>query len=143
VGDSLLLVGHNGAGKSSIFRCLGALWSVPCGKITKPKNTTDIFYIPQRPYNVMGTLADQMTCPPARAHARPGPASNAHARGAVLAAAGATHSRTHAGRGRYPDTSGAETITLEHLQSILREVDLEYLLDRCTDTDKETKVCHL
>eukprot|EP01050_Picozoa_sp_SAG11_P003031 SAG11_NODE_163_length_13928_cov_29.869188_6_plen_492_part_00 len=104
VGDSLLLVGHNGAGKSSIFRCLGALWSVPSGKITKPKNSADIFYIPQRPYNVVGTLADQMT---------------------------------------YPDTSGAETITLEHLQPILREVDLEYLLDRCTATDQKTKKKHL
>ena len=53
--------GHNGAGKSSIFRCLGGLWAVPEGEITKPGSATsglhqDVFYLPQKPYNVIGTL---------------------------------------------------------------------------------------
>ena len=47
--------------------------------------------IPQRPYNVWGTLQDQLT---------------------------------------YPDTSGAERLTKEQLHLLLREVDLEYLVDR-------------
>jgi ABC-type uncharacterized transport system fused permease/ATPase subunit len=94
-GSSLLLTGHNGAGKvslvvrivgcihprtsksitdlvlpltsaclagkSSIFRCLGGLWPIPHGSITKPggagssMNST-IFYLPQKPYQVMGTF---------------------------------------------------------------------------------------
>merc|ERR1719329_174095 len=68
-GTSLLLTGHNGAGKSSIFRCLGGLWSVPSGTISKPgvPGTTGlhgtIFYLPQKPYNVFGTLRDQLTYP--------------------------------------------------------------------------------
>ena len=68
-GGSLLLTGHNGAGKSSIFRCLGGLWQIPSGSITRPGGAAnasgenqDVFYIPQRPYNVLGTLQDQMTC---------------------------------------------------------------------------------
>ena len=40
----------------------------------------------------------------------------------------------------YPDTSGADKIDVEHLQKILREVDLEYLLNRCTTTDEKTGV---
>jgi len=59
-GDALLLTGHNGAGKSSIFRCLGGLWAVG-GRISKPEG--DIFYLPQKPYNIHGTLKAQVTYP--------------------------------------------------------------------------------
>lgn len=67
-GTSLLLTGHNGAGKSSIFRCLGGLWQVPQGTIAKPGAGTkglhgSVFYLPQKPYNVYGTLRDQLTYP--------------------------------------------------------------------------------
>lgn len=67
-GDSLLITGHNGAGKSSIFRCLGGLWRIPSGHITKPGSAAsglhqDTFYLPQKPYNVCGTLFDQLTYP--------------------------------------------------------------------------------
>ena len=67
-GGSLLLTGHNGAGKSSIFRCLGGLWKIPSGKITKPGGAAsglhqDVFYLPQKPYNVLGTLVEQLTYP--------------------------------------------------------------------------------
>ena len=56
-GDSLLLVGHNGSGKSSIFRCLAGLWAVPTGHVTKPADFTDaVFYIPQRACKSCHTL---------------------------------------------------------------------------------------
>lgn len=65
--SSLLIVGHNGAGKSSIFRCLGGLWDIPTGRITKPGGEsglhTEVFYLPQKPYQVLGTLLDQITYP--------------------------------------------------------------------------------
>eukprot|EP01052_Picozoa_sp_SAG31_P016798 SAG31_NODE_1126_length_9767_cov_5.580058_7_plen_526_part_00 len=68
LGGSLLLTGHNGAGKSSIFRCLGGLWTVPTGTITKPGTAAsglhqEVFYLPQKPYQVLGTLVDQITYP--------------------------------------------------------------------------------
>ena len=71
-GRSLLLTGHNGAGKSSIFRCLGGLWPLREGVVTKPNSTPidghelasdAVFYLPQRPYNVLGSLVDQLTYP--------------------------------------------------------------------------------
>eukprot|EP01063_Lacrimia_lanifica_P036441 TRINITY_DN7231_c0_g3_i1.p1 TRINITY_DN7231_c0_g3~~TRINITY_DN7231_c0_g3_i1.p1 ORF type:complete len:1372 (+),score=583.24 TRINITY_DN7231_c0_g3_i1:70-4116(+) len=73
-GDSLLLTGHNGAGKSSIFRCLGGLWPLRAGEsggITKPGAEkeglcSEIFYLPQKPYNVLGSLEDQLTYPAER-----------------------------------------------------------------------------
>ncbi len=63
------LTGCNGSGKSSLFRCLGALWEVPeGGTITKPGGNASglnagVFYLPQKPYNVVGTLADQLAYP--------------------------------------------------------------------------------
>ena len=74
------------------------------GKITRPggddgtMSLTEVFYIPQKPYNVWGSLQDQMT---------------------------------------YPDVSGAENLTKEHLRALLVEVDMEYLVDRYYDAEEE------
>ena len=102
-GQNLLLTGHNGAGKSSIFRCLGGLWNVPEGTITKPGLSPGesggsktaaglhdlIFYLPQKPYNVLGSLRDQLC---------------------------------------YPKTAADEQLTTEHMQAFLDQVDLGYLM---------------
>lgn len=57
----MLLTGHNGAGKSSVFRCLAGLWKIPEGQIQKPGGqggsqslAGTVFYLPQKPYNVLG-----------------------------------------------------------------------------------------
>jgi ABC-type uncharacterized transport system fused permease/ATPase subunit len=75
-GTNMLLTGCNGSGKSSIFRCLGALWKVPeGGTITKPGGgsaglNAAVFYLPQKPYNVLGTLRDQLCYPESKEKAK-------------------------------------------------------------------------
>ena len=73
----MLLTGHNGAGKSSVFRCLAGLWRVETGEITKPGGGRSqavagavsgslagtVYYLPQKPYQVLGTLFDQISYP--------------------------------------------------------------------------------
>ncbi|KAH9249815.1 hypothetical protein BASA81_012410 [Batrachochytrium salamandrivorans] len=100
-GQSMLLTGCNGSGKSSLFRCLGGLWEMKeGGTITKPFGDSDglgglnkaVFYLPQRPYSVLGTLRDQLSYPA-------------------------------------PQEESAK-ISDELLKELLDEVDLGYLLDR-------------
>lgn len=100
-GQSMLLTGCNGSGKSSLFRCLGGLWEMKeGGTITKPFGDSDglgglnkaVFYLPQRPYSVLGTLRDQLSYPA-------------------------------------PQEESAK-ISNELLKELLDEVDLGYLLDR-------------
>ncbi|KAJ1537283.1 hypothetical protein HK096_009535, partial [Nowakowskiella sp. JEL0078] len=63
-GDHLMITGPNGAGKTSILRAISGIWPVFEGIIERPVPIlSEIFYVPQRPYLVLGTLRDQVIYP--------------------------------------------------------------------------------
>lgn len=59
-GKSLLIIGSNGTGKSSIARLAAGMWPVYRGLLQRSKSVS---FLPQRPYFFSGTLRDQITYP--------------------------------------------------------------------------------
>ncbi|KNE60139.1 hypothetical protein AMAG_05562 [Allomyces macrogynus ATCC 38327] len=61
-GQHMMITGANGIGKTSVARVVRGLWPLFEGTLYRPHDK-DIFYIPQRPYLVLGTLRDQVIYP--------------------------------------------------------------------------------
>ncbi|MEB3312034.1 MAG: ABC transporter ATP-binding protein/permease [Snowella sp.] len=60
--EGILVMGASGLGKSSILRAVAGLWHQGDGYIYRPA-TTEMLFIPQRPYMVLGSLRKQILYP--------------------------------------------------------------------------------
>jgi len=61
-GDSLLITGASGAGKTTLMRAVAGLWNFGSGRIIRPPRD-QIMFLPQKPYLLLGSLRHQLEYP--------------------------------------------------------------------------------
>jgi len=159
-GHSVLVMGPSGSGKTSLLRTIAGLWRSGAGSIVvhgQPMGRTegegDVFFVPQRPYIVLGTLKEQLLYPTwaqtgAEAHSGEDEISSSGAAAAgprVSEEASSSSSSRERRTGDIPTISNIHSTTPttsrdapgvrpipsdDDMRAVLRDVQLGPLLDR-------------
>jgi putative ATP-binding cassette transporter len=61
-GDSALISGPSGVGKSTLFRAIAGIWPFGAGEISLPRDGR-VLFLPQKPYLPIGTLREVVSYP--------------------------------------------------------------------------------
>jgi len=62
-GDSLLITGESGVGKSTLLRALAGIWPFSSGRLNLPEGSGTCLFLPQRPYLPLGSLRQAICYP--------------------------------------------------------------------------------
>ena len=133
-GQSVLIAGRSGLGKSTIFRALAGIWPYGDGIIAAPQDTR--MFLPQRPYLPLGTLRAAATYP-----APPGTIRNEYLL-ATLAEVGLEHliTRLDVEDSWSQRLSGGEQQRLAVARALLAKPDWLFLDEATSSLDPEAEI---